>query len=334
VLGILLIQTYGFWLAKQPLVIGDLELAPFGLSVVPFIIGFGILIVMLLFHWEGHLEKKDGDGLFKPSLFRITGLSSGFAVRSMQMGIMAAFLFTYPLLLQLSFEYTAMETGLALLPFSIAVLIAALIGARLSARFSAKRLIQVGFLISIAGLLALEFTIQPNISAADLAGGAVFGAGVGLIASQILNLILSSVSAKDTPETTGLNGTFEQLGNAIGVALVGTIMLVSLSAGLEQGINASSTIPAEDKAALTQSVEEGVELVSNTQLDAGLQAAGADETVKTEVLAIYANSRIDAFKSGIAFLIFVAVAGLILTAGLPDRKLVEEEQPRAVEAAG
>ena len=333
VLGILLGQTYGFWLAKQPLVLGDIELAPFGLSVVPFMVGFGTLIIMLLFRWERTLEQKEGDGLFKPSLFRIKGLPSGFTVRFVQMAIMAAFLFIYPLLLQLSFEYSAMETGLALMPFSIAVLIAAMIGARLSARFSAKRLIQIGFLIGIAGLLTLEFTIQPNISASDLAGGALFGAGVGLIASQILNLILSSVSATDTPETTGLNGTFEQLGNAIGVALVGTIMLVSLSAGLEQGIHTSSTISAEDKAVLVQSVEEGVELISNTQLDAGLEAAGADETVKTEVLAIYAKSRTDAFRAGVAFLIFVALAGLILTAGLPDRKLVEEEQPGVVEAA-
>ena len=50
------------------------------------------------------------------------------------MAITAAFLFIFPLLLQLSFEFTAMETGLALVPFSIALLITAIVGARLSAR--------------------------------------------------------------------------------------------------------------------------------------------------------------------------------------------------------
>lgn len=64
----------------------------------------------------------------------------------------------------------------------------------------------------------------------------------------------SLVTAKDTPGTAGLNATYEQLGNTVGVALVGTIMLVSLSAGLEQGINASDTILPDDKAALTQTV--------------------------------------------------------------------------------
>ncbi len=90
---------------------------------------------MLLLRWERHLEEKEGDGLFKPSLLKIEGLTSGFSVRFMQMAIFAGFLFTYPLLLQLSFEYTAIETGLALMPFSIALLIAAMVGARLTAKY-------------------------------------------------------------------------------------------------------------------------------------------------------------------------------------------------------
>lgn len=211
----------------------------------------------------------------------------------------------------------------ALMPFSIVLLIAAMV----AARFSAKRLIQVGFLITIAGLLLLEFTIQPDFTASDVATGILIGIGLGLILPQTLNLVLSLVPAKDTPETAGLNAAFEQLGNALGVALVGTMMLVSLSAGLEQGINASSIMPAEDKIALTQAVEDGVELVSDSQLNEGLAAAGVDQAVETELLNIYAETRPNAFKSGVAFLLFVALMGLILTAGLPKRMLVGEEEP-------
>lgn len=327
VLGILLGGNYGFWLAKKPFVIGSLELAPMGLSVVPFMIGFGVLIILLLFRWENYMEKEQKDGLFKPSLFQIPGLLPGFSVRFIQMAITAAFLFTFPLLLQLSFEATAMQTGIALIPFSIALLITAILGSSLSSRFRAKRIIQVGFIISIAGLATLGSTIQPNITPSDLASGALFGAGLGLIASQILNLVLSSVSDKDTAETAGVNGTFEQLGNALGVALVGTIMLVSLSADLERGISTSDVIPPEDEVALIASVESGVELISNSQLQEGLKAAGVDETVEQEVINIYDLSRTQAFKAGIALLLFLTLVGLILTAGLSNRKLVGEEAP-------
>jgi len=123
VLSILLVQPYGFWIAKQPLVIGNLAIAPFGLSVVPFMLGGGLLALMLLVLWERHLELNGGVGLFKPSLFRTSGLLSGFAVRIFHMGLMASFFFIAPLLLQLTFEFTAMETGMALLPLSISFLI-------------------------------------------------------------------------------------------------------------------------------------------------------------------------------------------------------------------
>lgn len=326
VLGTLLIGEYGLFEAKKPLVIGSWEIAPLGLSVAPFIIGLGLLLVLGLFRWERRLEDKGGDGLFKPSLFSIPGLSSGFAVRFVSLFVTAAFMFTFPLLLQLTFEYSAIETGLTLMPFSIALLITAIVGARLSSRFKAKRIIQVGFLAVIAGLVLMESTINPGLQPSDLASGAVFGAGLGLIASQILNLIFSSVDAEDTPETTGLNGTFEQLGNAMGVALVGVIMLASLTTGIQKGVEESTFIPENQQDAVVQPVESGIELVSDSQLNSGLEASGVDEATRTEILGIYSISRTDAFKGGIAFLLFVSVAGLIITTGLSNRKLVEDAQ--------
>jgi MFS family permease len=321
VMGILLGQTYGFWLGKQPLVIGSWEIAPFGLSVTPILIGLGGLLIMLLFRWEKRQEETGGDGLFKPSLFSTPGLTPGFIVRNLHMAIMAAFLFTFPLLLQLTFEFSALQTGFALLPFSIVVLISAIIGAKLTGRFIAKRIIQAGFLLVILGLGIVAWAVKPDVQPSDMSLGVVFGAGVGLIASQILNLIFSSVDEKDTPETSGLNGTFEQLGNSIGVALVGTIMLSTLLIGLQMSIEESTEIPEEYKPELLAAVESSVELVSDTQLQSTLEASGADAAMQAELMDIYAQSRTKAFKIGIIFLIFLAMVGLVSTVGLSNREL-------------
>jgi MFS family permease len=323
VLGILLGEEYGFFFAKQPLVVGSWSIAPFGLSVVPFLIGFGVLVVLLLFRWEARQVAKDGPRLFRPALFNLPGLSSGFAVRFVHMALMAAFLFLLPLLLQLSFEYTAMQTGLALVPYSLGVLVFALLGARLSIRFTAKRIIQAGLVVGIAGLVALTLTIQPDITPEELASGALFGVGMGLVASQILNLVLSSGQAGDTAEIAGLNGTFEQLGNAIGVALVGTVMIVALSTQLQSSVQSSTEIPEEAKPAVMAAAEESTELVSDAQLQSQLAAAGVDEAGQETLAEIYAADRTDAFQVGTTFLIFLALAALILSTGLTDRKMVD-----------
>ncbi len=324
VFGVLLAQKYGIFMAEEPFVIGSLEIAPFGLSISPVMIGLGFLVIMLLFRWERKLEDNDGDGLFRPSILKRAGLKTSIAVRFLQLAITAGFLYIIPLMLQLSFDYTAMETGLALMPFSLSLLVMAILGSRLSSRFSANRIIIVGFILSIAGLSSIGASIQPDAGPEDLILGGLFGIGLGLIASQLLNLVLSSVEPDETAEAAGINGTFEQLGNAIGVALIGTIMLVALTNSLSDEINGSTVIPADDKAPLIESAEEGVQLVSDTQLEEGLDQAGADDVISGEVGEIYADSRTQAAKAGIGLLTFFALVALVLSLWLPKRKLVEE----------
>jgi predicted MFS family arabinose efflux permease len=333
VFGILLAQSYGLFLAKKPFVIGDFEIAPLGLSITPILVGIGLVLILLLFAWERKQEDAGKDGLFKPSIFNTPGITAGFATRFIQVGMSAAFLYIFPLMLQLSFEFTAMQTGLALMPFSISMLVFAIIGARLSARFFAHLIIRVGFVLAAAGLAAMAASIQPGATFSDLVLGGLFGMGVGLIASQILNLILSSVEPKDTAETAGLSSTFEQLGNSIGVALVGTVMLSTLATGLSQGINNSEVLPPESKAPLISAAEQGVQLMSDTQFQDGLEEAGADPIMGDELEAIYSQSRTAAFDAGIALLIYASVVGLVITLGLPKRKLVDAQESEPAQAA-
>jgi len=322
VLGILQAQEYGFFLAKKPFMLGDMAIAPFGLSISPVMVGFGVLVIMLLVQWEEHLEKIGGDGLFPPSIFKTPGLKSSIVVRFMQMAIMSGFLYIFPLMLQLSFSYTAMQTGMALMPFSLSLLAMAILGSKLSSKFFANRIIITGFVLATAGLGVLGASIKPDVSPSDLALGALFGLGLGLINSQILNLILSSVKPDLTAETSGVNSTFEQLGNAIGVALIGTILMGALTAGVEGGIHASTIIPLEAKTQLTAAVKSGIQLASDDDIQAGLEQAGADAAVSEEVLSIYDLARTQAFKAGVSLLAFFALIAVVLSLRLPKRKLV------------
>jgi MFS family permease len=322
VLGILMAQEYGFFLAKKPFEIGSLSIAPFGLSVSPVTIGFGVIMIMLLVQWEERLERLGSDGLFPPSLFQTPGLKAGIIVRFVQMSVMAGFLYIFPLMLQLSFSYTAMQTGMALMPFSLSLLVMALLGSKFSAKFFANRIIFLGFVLSAVGLGMLGASIKPNVSATDLALGALFGLGVGLINSQILNLVLSSVDSDLTAEASGVNSTFEQLGNAIGVALIGTVLMGALTMGLQDGIQASDVFPEESKMSLMTAVERGVSLVSDEEIKAGLESAGADAAFEEELLDIYDLARTQAFKAGVSLLTFFSLIAIVLSFRLPKRKLV------------
>lgn len=323
VLGILLSQVYGIWQAEKPFIIGDLSITPFGLSVAPFVIGFGVLMLMALYQWEDNLEQKKKSPLIKPSILKNSGLIPGMTGQFIQLLIAAGFLFIYPLYLQITFGLTAMGAGIALIPYSLAVLIFSLLGARLASKFISKKLIQAGFAISVIGFILMAVNIKPGVDAKDIIlGSFVLGCGIGLIASQIMNLILSTVNPENTAEAAGINGVFGQLGNSIGVALIGGILLGTLLSGSSTKINESKKFTPEEKQILNEKIEENIEIISDTQLNETLEKYKISKEKKDEIVNINSASRSDAFASSIVFLAFVALIGLALSVKLPSKRLV------------
>lgn len=66
-----------------------------------------------------------------------------------------------------------------------------------------------------------------------------------------------------------------------------------------------------------------MELMSNSQLQGGLQAIGSDGAMEKEILSIYSVARARAFQAGMWFLVFVSLIGLVMTTGLQRRKLID-----------
>ncbi len=322
VMGILLAQAYGWFWAKQPFMIGDLAIAPFGLSITPVLLAIGALLIMVLFSWEGHLEDAGTPGLFKPSLFNVRALKIGLNVRFVQMMFMAGFLFVFPLFLQLTYGLDAMKTGMVLVPNSIAILMMAVFGSRLASKFSAKRIIQVGLILSIIGLGWLASIVSMSETTDWLIlGSIILGFGMGLIASQIVNFELSSVKPKDVAQASGLDGVAQQLGNSIGVALVGSIMIAALVAGAIPAIEANTTLSSQQKDDLISKVENSTTLVADSQVYEGLIEYGLSEDLANEITHEYRLTRSHAFSAGMSFLAFLGLLGLVMTIRMPNKKL-------------
>ena len=107
----------------------------------------------------------------------------------------------------------------------------------------------------------------------------------------------------------------------------GTVMLGALAGGLQHGITNSSIIPLEAKQPLIEVTEKSVKLMSNSQLQSGLEAAGVGEIVTTVLNSIYSVARTDAFKAGVSLLIYGLLLGLVFSLWLSKRKLVVKDDP-------
>jgi predicted MFS family arabinose efflux permease len=310
VLGILLISDYGLLIAKQPLVVGGIELSPFnlGLSPAAALLGLGLLLLLLFVQVETRNNTENRPSLVHLTLFTIADFVNGLKVRSIQVSAIAGILFTVPLFMQVSFGISAFDTGLALLPLSISIILGAFLGVRLSRARLPIQIVRIGTLVLALGAVIMVARMNTGTGPLDLALGlSVVGLGAGLIGSHIVNLVLSSVSPEETAEASGVTSTLEQLGNSVGVAILGTLLTLALSLGLSQSLAASSVIPEDLKRQAQERIEHGVNIVSDQEIQASL--AGYDPAVSTELLRIYDIARTNAFR---ICMLVVAFCGLLM----------------------
>ena len=231
VFGVLQASNWG-WLVPR-----NSPLEPFGFSLTPFLIGAGALILAAFRSWERRLEERGSQPLLHFGLFGIPTLRGGVAMLLAQNLILMGIFFTVPLFLQIVQGLDALETGVRMLPASVGLFLAALAGSALARRFPAKALVRVGLAIVLVATGMLLGTIEPELdNGAFLAAMGVLGIGMGLIVSQLGNVVQSAVSDSERSEAGGLQYTAQQLGSSLGTALLGAIVISGLLASFSTNV--------------------------------------------------------------------------------------------------
>ena len=273
VFGVLESSTWG-WVRPK-----DSPFTIFGFSITLFVIAAGCGLLWGFVTWQGHREAHQRDPLIHLSLARIPQVRSGVIGLFSQNLILMGTFFVVPLYLQLVLGLDALETGIKMLPISITMLVTAALGAKLSNRFSVRTIVRTGLIVTIAGVLILLSTIEPTLSDAGFAlGMAVLGVGMGLMISQLGNVIQSSVEESGRSEAGGLQFTGQQLGSALGVAFIGAIVLAGLTNTFTSTIERDPRISAEVSAQVGVAAGSGINFVSSTQVETAAQQAGLDNS--------------------------------------------------------
>ena len=223
VLGTLQSSTWG-WVAPK-----DSPIEPFGFSMTLFVIAFGGVLSWGFVRWQHRREAHGQDPLVHLGLLRIPPLRSGLIGMLSQNLILMGIFFSIPLYLQIVLGLDALDTGIKMLPVSIAMFITSAVGSRLSSRFTVRAIVRTGLWTTLVAAVALLATIQPTLAdGAFKASMALLGVGMGLIVSQLGNVVQSSVDASGRGEAGGLQYTGQQLGSSLGVALIGSIVIIGL----------------------------------------------------------------------------------------------------------
>ena len=182
---------------------------------------------------ERRIEARGGAPLVEFRLFAERGYRLGTAALFIVYLIISNFLLI-AIYLQDGLGLSAIDSGLLFTPLAVSYATASLLGPRLMERANG-RLPLIGALVGAAGLTASSLV-------ADAAGGqldavglsaafVVFGGGMGLLIPTAINVVLREVPTDDAGAASGVLSTVQLVGNAMGIAALGSVFFGTVGAG-------------------------------------------------------------------------------------------------------
>lgn len=318
VFGLIESSTYGWWNIKEPFTLFGKTIGGLGtISVTPFFIFMGIILLEAFFLWELRVMQQGKIPLVSFKLFQNKQFTLAASVTAVLALIQTGVFFAMPVFLQGVKHLDALHTGYALLPMTLSLLVASPFGAYISKFIKPKYLVIAGMILNAVGFFVLRTELDVTASQWALAPGFIlFGIGSGFLFSQTSNMALSAVSLREAGEASGVNTTMRQLGATLGSAVLGAILLSSLSTSITNGINASTVIPDSAKPAILQSVSQQSNSIELT--GATLNQANIPPQISAEITHITDQATVDGNKEMLLYGIIFIFFGVLLALWLPE----------------
>jgi MFS family permease len=247
----------------------------------------------------------------------------------MQQLLLLGTFFVLPVYLQVVLGLDAFETGKRLFPMSITMFIAALAGPRFAARFNPKRVSQAGLAAIGLGAVLLLGTIDVQLDETEFGIAlALFGAGAGLLLSQLGNVIMSSVPASKTNEAGGLQGTAQNLGASLGTALIGAVLIAALTSGFTSRVEQNPDISSSAKKSIDQAAQQGIPVVPVDDVRKAAEENGIPKAEADAIADDYGDAELQGLKRAIGAVAIFAMISFWFTRHLPARSLAAPEATR------
>jgi predicted MFS family arabinose efflux permease len=185
----------------------------------------GVALLGLLGLVEARRHRPQVAPLLRPQLFRIPTFSAGLAVQFAFSAGLQGFFLAFALWLQAGEHFSPLRAGLTSLGFSVGGFLLAPVAVPLAVRYGRLVLVAGAFLLALGvGIVDLGAEHVSGGSPWPIVPGLVLGgAGLALLIIPLANVVLAAVPSSAAGGASGLFTTAQQLGGAIGVAVVGTV---------------------------------------------------------------------------------------------------------------
>jgi len=187
-------------------------------AVASFVISLALLVTFL------RVEQRATRPLFPPHVWKLDALVSGTVVMLGVTGILVGAVFLTSIFLQTTLGLSPLETGLAFLPFALAITAGTVVAKHLLGHVSPRAIAGTGLLVTAGAALVLSTaTSQAHYATSVLPGLAALGLGVGMVFVPVSVTSMAGIPASHAGVASGFLMTGHEIGAALGVAVLSAV---------------------------------------------------------------------------------------------------------------
>ena len=256
VFGLIEGRNYGWWTSIGRIGVGGLDWT-WPVSPVPVAFAIGAVGLLAFVAVESRRGAARRAVLLDLGLFAIPSFRNGnIAAAIVSLGEFGL-LFALPLWFENVRGYSAFETGVALLPLAIGSFAASGFGARLTSRRGPVLTVRLGIGLELAGVTGIGVVVGPSTAWwATVPALFVYGFGVGLATAQLTGVVLADVPVVNSGQGSGTQSTSRQVGSALGIAILGTVLFSALGTRLSRGLAGVPGMAMAQRAAIVSAVKQ------------------------------------------------------------------------------
>jgi EmrB/QacA subfamily drug resistance transporter len=332
VFGLIEGRTYGWWEVNSAnqFAIGDFKWPTAGISVIPISLVIFVISTVLFVLWERKRAAAEKSVILDLDLFHIGSFRNGsIAAGIISMGEFGL-LFAIPLWLQNVQGLNAISSGMVLLWLAGGAFLASGVGGALSGKLSPVNAVRIGVALELVAVAGIAFIASTQGGWQAIAPFlAVYGVGVGLATAQLTGVIMTDVPMTKAGQASGSQSTVRQIGSALGIAVLGTVLFTATQASIETRIvdlPALSVLDEQNRQILAEQISKpvsdsaGAAIIAIPQF---LTSQGMPQEVANEVTIAAAEGFTDGMKAtgwAAAFFLLLGLASTINLGGKTKRE--------------
>lgn len=291
------------------------DTAPFtilGISPALPLIACGIVVLAVLIVVERREEQRFGLVVLPRSFLTTPQVLAGLVANALMFFFMGAQSILMAPYLQLVAGWTPIEVGTISIATGVPTFALALGIPKLLPHANPRHVIRVGYVVMAAALvvMASSMTLDGAVRAGVYLGAFLAGVGAGTVSSHASNIVALAVNERDASQSGGIQSTMRNVGQAMGVALLGAVLITGITNTMQSEMAKSSAVPAD---VASQVSHLTLNLGSDKAFEDEIQDIKMDDAVRQDLVKMEAQARFDSVRIAYAVGAVIVLAGLATT---------------------